>query len=47
MTQNQLNDNIVNMPENNNKEDRFSSQTLLNLFIKDKLNEKDKEKDNH
>ena len=44
MTQNQLNNKIVDTPDNNNgKDDRFSSQTLLNLFIKDKLNEKEKD----
>lgn len=47
MSQNQQNKNIVNMPDNNmEKDERFSSETLLNLFIKDSLNRKNKEKDN-
>ena len=45
MTYNQLDEN-VNTPDINNKiDDRFSSETLLKLFINDSLNRKKKEKE--
>lgn len=43
MTQNQL--NIIEKPDKNDIEDKFSSETLLNLFIRDSLNRKEKEKE--
>ena len=42
MTQNQF--NIIEVPDKNDIKDKFSSETLLRLFIKDSLNRKEKEK---
>lgn len=42
MTQNQL--NIIETPERDDIKDKFSSEVLLNLFISDCLNRKEKER---
>lgn len=44
MTQNQLDKNIDTPDINNNIDDKFSSETLLNLFIKDSLERKERER---
>lgn len=42
MEYNQLDENI-DMPDINDINDKFSSEVLLNLFIKDSLNRKEKD----